>query len=196
MGAVTALEQALRTETSLPQVTREVGTLAVSYYLGAALYAAGEHERAGEMMQQAAEAARATGIDAATLTFFFGGGAPALAITDRAAAIALLTSNLREVRLAHLPRGLEDWVSGAAGVLALAGDHARAARLLSWVRSRTVDQGIPPTSPAQYVVNRYNVQLVREALGREEALRCREDGRALSEDEAVATALEGLEGID
>jgi hypothetical protein len=194
-AAVAALERASRTLATLPATGSDAARLGVFYYLAAALYATGEHERAGDLMVQAGEAAEATGIHVTDSTLFLGGGVPAIAAADRTAAVDVLTSSLSEVRRAHLPRGVEDWVGGAAGVLAFAGDHSRAGRLLSWVRSRTIDRGVPPLSAASFVVNRYSVRLVREALGREESLRCREEGRALSEDDAVAMALEGLESL-
>ncbi len=194
-GAVAALEAAMRTQAQLPEASREAGLVAVSFHLGAALYAAGQHERAGALMLQTRALAQTLSPGVFEGGGFLGAGASVLAIADRVGTVAMLKDAVRDIGRSHMPRALEEWVSGTAGVLALAGDHQRAGRLLSWVRHRTIDRGLPSSNPATYVVDRYNVRLVREALGHEEALRCREEGRALSDDEAVELALEGLDAL-
>jgi len=69
------------------------------------------------------------------------------------------------------------------------GDPARAARLLSWVRARTISAGSIPT-PGDYVLYLHYRKIVRDALGPEESRRARTDGALMPIDEALALAFD------
>ena len=104
----------------------------------------------------------------------------------------LLLEYLDEIRRSNTPGLLEELMVGVAVVAALAGHHGQASRLLWWVRSRTLDRFIPLRTPVNYVTYRYYVKLIRAALGHEDAARAREEGRAMSESDAYALAMEVL----
>jgi predicted ATPase/class 3 adenylate cyclase len=83
----------------------------------------------------------------------------------------------------------------AAGAVAhVLGDPERAARLLAAARyvGGAAEFPIPFRTPASYAIYRHYVPLVRETLGPERARRARDKGRAMTTDEAIEYALEGL----
>jgi len=101
-----------------------------------------------------------------------------------------LRSHIEDVRRSAMLGSIEELVLGFAIIAHLQGDHERASRLLGWIGSRTLEIGrfMPSgTGPPLYV---HYVHLVRRALDPETAHRCRAEGRALSEDEAITLALE------
>jgi predicted ATPase len=67
------------------------------------------------------------------------------------------------------------------------GDLHRASMLLSWVRARTIGAGTVPT-PGDYVLYLHYRDLLRAALGPEEARRARDEGERLTLDEALGLA--------
>ena len=83
-------------------------------------------------------------------------------------------------------------MTGAAAVIMQIGDVDTGARLLSWVRSVTLDRGLPNRSPASYVVYRRYVALARETLTPDAAHLARAAGGELDQAGAVALALEAL----
>jgi hypothetical protein len=102
---------------------------------------------------------------------------------------ALLVGHIDEIRRSAVLGSLEEVVLAFAVIAYLTGDHERASRLLGWIGSRTLEIGrfMPSgTEPPLYV---HYVGLVRRSLDADTARRCRSEGRALSEDEAVALAL-------
>jgi predicted ATPase/class 3 adenylate cyclase len=82
---------------------------------------------------------------------------------------------------------------GIACVAQLAGDNSNAARLLAWVRSRTLDMGAVIPSAQLYALYSHYVRRLRQNLGAEEAHRLRNEGRAMSDREAVSCALETID---
>jgi predicted ATPase/class 3 adenylate cyclase len=87
-------------------------------------------------------------------------------------------------------RAIEHLMVGGAALAYIAGDHARCSRLLAWVRSRTFDAGQIIFSAPAFALYRHYTALVRESIDRDDARRYRQEGRTMSEDEAIACALE------
>ena len=83
------------------------------------------------------------------------------------------------------PGGLETLAVGFAAVAFLNADLERASKLLSWVRARTFTVGRVIPSPSAYALYRHYVGLVRAGLDPRVAHRCRDEGRRLSESEAL-----------
>ncbi len=101
-----------------------------------------------------------------------------------------LVRYIDEVRRSASRGSLEEIILGFAVLAHMCGDSERASMLLGWVGGRTLDIGrfMPSgTGPPLYV---HYVGTVRAALDSETARRRRAEGRSLSEDEAVALALE------
>ena len=76
----------------------------------------------------------------------------------------------------------------------LRGNPHRAGRLLAASRhlGGATDRSIPFRTPAHWAFYRHYQPRVRAALGPEEARRAREEGQAMTLDEALAYAMEGL----
>jgi predicted ATPase/class 3 adenylate cyclase len=102
----------------------------------------------------------------------------------------MLAERLERARAS--PFGLELMIVGFAVVAFLEDDLPRASRLLAWVRARTFDRGLIIPDPGGFSFYEHYVGLLRAALPREDARRYRDEGRTMSEDEAVACALGGL----
>jgi hypothetical protein len=115
---------------------------------------------------------------------------PAVALAgagDFKEALHLLVEHREEVERSGGRGSIEATLIGFASVAHLSGDPARASRLLAWIRSR-IEAGRPIPSQAAYALYRHYVRLVRDALSPEEARRCRDEGQAMSESDAVACA--------
>jgi hypothetical protein len=135
--------------------------------------------RAGTMTLNAAMLAQTEGVDAAR-AFVRGererwraaplasGGRPLVLNASRAAA------------------QVEDYVLACAILDTIEGRHRRAAVALSWMRATTLDRGIPPHSRTNYALYVHYRGLVREALGRDDARRARDEGARLSTDDVIA----------
>ena len=104
----------------------------------------------------------------------------------------LFITMLERARRGGRPGAIEVVVAACGGFAVLRGDASKGARLLSWVRSRTIDKGQVIGGPAPYALYRHHVRLARAALDPDDARRLREEGAALSEDEACELALEVL----
>ena len=88
----------------------------------------------------------------------------------------------------------ENHLLGMAAVVEhLRGNPQRAGRLLAASRhlAGATDRSIPFRTPAHWAFYRHYQPLVRAALGPEEARRARDEGQAMSLDEALAYATEG-----
>jgi len=100
---------------------------------------------------------------------------------------------LRELRPRVLRSGVPAYEAGLVLACAirwtLDGDYPRAARLLSWVRTRTMAAGAIP-SPGDYVLYLHYRDLVRAALGPEASRLARNDGALMSLEDALALAFE------
>ncbi|HYZ93242.1 MAG TPA: adenylate/guanylate cyclase domain-containing protein [Actinomycetota bacterium] len=160
--------------------------------LAAAAHVAGDHERA----LAAAERYLAGAHRWEQRSRVFGSWimTPAVAIAgsgDIPRGKAMLRENFEETRRLGVAQ-LCEMITGAAAIAHLSGDAIRASNLLAWVRSRTIGAGVLPPSLMAFAIYRHYVAVVREALGAEQAALCREKGAAMSEDEAVACALEVL----
>jgi predicted ATPase/class 3 adenylate cyclase len=82
----------------------------------------------------------------------------------------------------------------AAAIAVATGDAHRSSRLLAAGRHAAgAAGGALFRSPTNYLLYVHYVQVVREALSADEARRARDEGRAMSLDEAIAYAREGLE---
>jgi hypothetical protein len=160
--------------------------------LASALHVLGDGERAAGMLEDLAALELADNAELRS-TGTYGTAAAVLYPGDPSAARDYLVKSFTEAERSPFPGVVEEWTTGAAAVAAQGGDFERASRLLSWVRSVTYDTGqIGIRTPAAHVIYAHYVGRVREALGQEAARRCRDEGRAMSKDEAVAHALEGL----
>jgi hypothetical protein len=103
----------------------------------------------------------------------------------------LLADRCDAVRYANTFGALEQLLVGGAALAFLAADYARCSRLLAWVRSRTFDAGGIIFSASGFALYRHYTALVRESVDKDDARRYRQEGRTMSEDEAIACALEG-----
>jgi predicted ATPase len=160
-------------------------------YLVAALHVLDDSTRAASILETVL-AARPEFTELAGIGGFDGTAACVVCGVDQEEAKSLLLGSLRDVSRSAMPGALEEWVLGVAAVLAQCGDNERASRLLAWVRSVTYDIGIGTRTPAAHTIYFHYVARVRDALDRETVHRCRDEGRAMSRDEAVAQALDGL----
>jgi predicted ATPase/class 3 adenylate cyclase len=160
--------------------------------LATAAHIAGDNARAKDSAMR--------GMDWATSTPWSARFLPSLAVAlagagDLAGARDLLLGELaRFERTGGMSGDLEAIVVGFAALAFLSGDPARASRLLGWVRSRTFDAGLVLPSPPGYALYDHYVGLVRQTLDRDEARRCLAEGRAMSQDLAIALAREGTDG--
>jgi len=121
--------------------------------------------------------------------------APALvAGGQRAHAIALLRESERSVRTFGFPMAENHLLCVAAVVEYLLGNPHRASRLLAASRrlAGAADRSIPFRTPSHWAFYRHYQPLVRAALGPEEGRRTRDEGQAMSMDEAMACAMAGL----
>jgi hypothetical protein len=91
------------------------------------------------------------------------------------------------------PAGIEIIVLGFAILAFLSGDPATASRLLSWFRSRTIDAGRIVPDPGGFALYEHYTRLVRQALMPEDVRRLRDEGRAMSEEEVLASGMEQRE---
>jgi predicted ATPase/class 3 adenylate cyclase len=162
-------------------------------HLAACLHVLGKTGRAVELVEQILETPE---WEPASIGF----SAPVvsvLAAHDLGRARDLLVSIRSEVVRVGIPGCFEDWVIGAAGVLIAARRHEGAAKLLGWVRANTLDRGAGAgRSPAGYVMYRAHVRAARDALGPDDARRCRAEGTELSRDQVLDLIDQGLEQID
>ena len=109
----------------------------------------------------------------------------------------LLEAHRRILRLAfseHAGREVDTQGDAFFVVEHLRGRSERAGRLLGAARylGGAINLPIPFRTPASWALYRHYLPLVREALGPEEARRARDEGRAMTLDDALAYALEGL----
>jgi tetratricopeptide (TPR) repeat protein len=163
----------------------------IGVYLAAPAHMLGHHELALEVVQPVLErveryARLSTWSSYVMLTAVALAGAGQL---ERARDFLLAN-----IRGSSTTGSIEQVVLGFAVISNLSGDPERASKLLGWVGSRTLDVGrfmASGVGPPLYV---HYVSLVREALGSVDARRCRTEGRNMSEDEAIALALEGPDG--
>jgi predicted ATPase/class 3 adenylate cyclase len=122
---------------------------------------------------------------------------PALVAGGREAiACAVLRDAARDVRRLGLgiPMAENHLLSIVAVVEHLRGRPERAGRLLAAARylGGAADLPIPFRSPASWALYRHYLPRVRAALGPDESRRARDEGRAMTLDEALAYAVEGL----
>jgi hypothetical protein len=103
---------------------------------------------------------------------------------DMASARRQLRDYYDDCLRSDLPRGVESMIVYAAAAAGLSGDWERAARLLGASR-----QGFR-RSPDAYLLYRTFRDRAREQLGVERFRTCRDTGRLMSRDDAVALALE------
>jgi predicted ATPase/DNA-binding winged helix-turn-helix (wHTH) protein len=122
--------------------------------------------------------------------------APALAAGGRQAhALALLREAEKVVRKLGLPLAENHLLCIAGVVEHLRGNPDRAARLLAASRrlAGPADRFIPFRTPGHWALHRHYQPLVRATLGAEQGMRAREEGQAMSMDEALAYAMQGLQ---
>jgi hypothetical protein len=120
---------------------------------------------------------------------------PALLAGGRQAqAFQLLRDAEQFVRELGVPLAENHLLGIVAVVEQLRGNPHRAGRLLAASRhlAAATDRSIPFRTPAHWAFYRHYQPLVRAALGPEEARRARDDGQAMTMDEALAYAMEGL----
>jgi tetratricopeptide (TPR) repeat protein len=153
-----------------------------------AAHLTGDHERA---------------LEAATryLDFALAKGWPSLAVSTAAALVVMAGAGQSARALDLLAEQLdlhgpgeqlavvEHLMVGYAAVAYLSGDYPRCCRLFAWVRARTFDVG-RDLIPVTFAIYRHYVALVAQTLDRDATRRYEEEGRAMSEDEAIACALE------
>jgi hypothetical protein len=120
---------------------------------------------------------------------------PALVVGGRQAhAFELLREAALFVRKIGVPLAENHLLGMVAVVEHLRGNPHRAGRLLAASRhlAAATDRSIPFRTPAHLAFYRHYQPLVRAALGPDEARRARAEGQAMTLDEAMAYALEGL----
>ena len=120
---------------------------------------------------------------------------PALVAGGRQAhAFELLREAAQFVRKIGVPLAENHLLGMVAVVEHLRGNPHRAGRLLAASRhlAAATDRSIPFRTPAHWAFYRHYQPLVRAALGPDEARRARAEGQAMTLDEAMAYALEGL----
>jgi len=118
-----------------------------------------------------------------------------LAIRHAQVACQVLRDAARDIRRLGFPLAENHLLGMIAVVEQLRGHPDRAGRLLAASRhlGGAVDLPIPFRTPAHWALYRHYLPLVRAALGpAEESRRAREEGRAMTLDDALAYALEGL----
>jgi len=121
---------------------------------------------------------------------------PALVTGGRQAqAFELLRDAERSVRKLGVLLAENHLLGMVAVVEQLRGNPHRAGRLLAASRrlAGATDRSIPFRTPAHLAFYRHYQPLVRAALGADEARRARDEGQAMTMDEALAYALEGLD---
>jgi tetratricopeptide (TPR) repeat protein len=185
--AAEAFDAATHVRTSTPNVLLNRGLQnRAATGLALALYMDGERERA-------AEVARRT-VDTDDEDFFrFGSLDAVMALLISGAhdrAREALHSLVADVRHAAIPLANSEWFVGFAAIGVEEGDMPRAARLLAAARALGSHAIVQFRSPDSYAVYRHYVRIVRAALTAEDAHRYRDEGRAMSTDEALAYALE------
>ena len=122
--------------------------------------------------------------------------APALvAGGQQAHAFALLREAEKSVRKLGLPLGENHLLCITGVVEYLRGNPDRAARLLAASRrvAGAADRFIQFRTPGHWALYRHYQPLVRAMLGAEQGMRAREEGQAMSMDEALAYAMQGLQ---
>ncbi len=150
----------------------------------------GDNERALEAATRYIDFVRATRrpfLEVATtaaLVAIAGAGQPARALDLLAEQLEIFGRG--ESRSAW---AVEQLIAGYAGIAYVSGDHQRSSRLFAWVRARTIDAGRNIPSGHTYAIYKHYVALLREALDRDTARRCRDEGRAMSEEDAIVYAL-------
>jgi predicted ATPase len=158
-----------------------------------AAHIVGDHDHAVVASHHVVEMIR---TDLQGYAFYGAGvGAPSAALAgggDVEEARSILLEFLDVSRRSGRPGALEELLVGAAAVLHLSSNHPSASRLLAWVRARTFDVGRILPTPSGYALYKYYVPLVRAALDPADARAYLKEGRAMSEDEAVALAREAL----
>jgi len=164
------------------------GGLAVVKHLGSS------HIEATKSARRYIELLQAPQADPLRGEYFYVGPslAPAVAFAgagDTSRARELLKAEVANTMRRKRPGGIEEAIIGFAVVAYLEGDARQASKLLGWVQARTLDVGRVLASPWGYPVFRRYIQLVREALSADDARACRAEGRAMTEEEAVALAL-------
>jgi len=120
---------------------------------------------------------------------------PALVAGGRQAhAFELLREAALFVRKMGVPLAENHLLGIVAVVEHLRGNPHRAGQLLAASRhlAAATDRSIPFRTPAHWAFYRHYQPLVRAALGPDEARRARAEGQAMTLDEAMAYALEGL----
>ena len=121
--------------------------------------------------------------------------APALvAGGQQAQAIALLRETGQSVRTFGFPMAENHLLCMAAVVAFLLGESHRASRLLAASRrlAGAAERSIPFRTPSHWALYRHYQLLIRAALSPEEGRRARDEGQAMTMDEALAYAMEGL----
>jgi hypothetical protein len=110
-------------------------------------------------------------------------------------AAALLREAEKVVRKLGLPLAENHLLCIAGVVEHLRGNPDRAARLLAASRrlAGPADRFIPFRTPGHWALHRHYQPLVRATLGAEQGMRAREEGQAMSMDEALAYAMQGLQ---
>jgi hypothetical protein len=114
------------------------------------------------------------------------------AALDVGEAANLLRESFDEMTRSGVLGAVYEWLGSAASVFAQSGDPERAARLLAFVRAETIGRGGAVRSPTMYLLYRHDVRRVRATLPPDVSERCRAEGAKMTDDEAVATAFEGL----
>ncbi len=110
-------------------------------------------------------------------------------------AFELLREAAQFVRKIGVPLAENHLLGMVAVVEHLRGNPHRAGRLLAASRhlAAATDRSIAFRTPAHWAFYRHYQPLVRAALGPDEARRARAEGQAMTLDEAMAYALEGLD---
>jgi hypothetical protein len=162
------------------------------WLLAVAVHVLGDRDRAAELIEHVIDD---QGPDTIQPVGTPGTTAAVLAGRDPAAATRYLLESYAEVSASNMPGAVEEWVTGAAAVLAQSGDSERASRLLSWVRSVTLDRRVVTRSPASFTIYAHYVRRVREVLGPDASRRLRDTGTTMTLDDAASSALEGLRAL-
>ena len=155
--------------------------------LALALHLAGEPARAVEIAQQNLPTVASGPMQ---IGWALGEVMTAVIAGSRDQARVALRMAVSDARLASIPLLNGEWLVGFAALAAEEGDLPRAARLLAAARALGTDAVVQFRSPISYAVYRHYVRIVRAGLAPEDGKRYRDEGRAMSPDEALAYALE------
>ena len=161
------------------------------FFLAVVLHALGELERAGDVMAEFGSMLPLNSPDWGRV----GSIAAVLEGRNAFAGVDTLLDVLDDVTRSPLEGAIDEWLTGAAAVLIRRGHVEDGARLLSWVRSVTLDRGIPSRHPASFLLYRHYVSIARGVLPAADARRVRSEGSSLDQDRAIIEAEESLRAV-